>query len=270
MSESGAEDAGSENAAQVPPLTVTVLKVGKADAIILQEDAHVMVIDTGEDDDGQEVTEFLTEQGISRIDVLLITHYDKDHVGGADTLLEFVRPDRILLPDYDGSGTEYRDFLAAMDACGVEPERLTGTCSFSLGSCQVQVDAPLSYDTAGRSGEIDNDFSLITTVIHGQNRLLFTGDAEKLRIREWLDQGGAEPCTLLKVPHHGVYEPALADLLDAIHPAYAVICDSNKNPADTRTLEMLENCGADVLETRFGDIRITSDGTSLELRQKGR
>ncbi len=259
---SAGRDSSSE---QVPPLTVRALKVGKADAILLQEGDHVMVIDTGEEDDGAEVVENLTGRAVHRVDVLVITHFDKDHTGGADTLLESMPVDRILVPDYDGKGGQYREFLAAAEAAGITPERVNGQCTFSLGSCEVLVDGPDPSLTAGATGETDNDLSLITTVRHGQNVLLFMGDAESLRIRQWLKEGEVPDCDLLKVPHHGVYENALAELTEAVTPAYALICDSDKNPADSRTLELLKNCGAEVRETRFGDITVTSDGDSLSL-----
>lgn len=69
-------------------LEVTLLKVGKADAIVVQAQAQTMVIDTGEDDDGAELVSFLKSQGCEKVDTLIITHFDKDHVGGADRGVE--------------------------------------------------------------------------------------------------------------------------------------------------------------------------------------
>lgn len=63
------------------PLKVTIFRVGKADAIVLETGEHTMVIDAGEEEDGEEVLAYLEKQHISKIDTLLITHYDQDHVG---------------------------------------------------------------------------------------------------------------------------------------------------------------------------------------------
>ena len=65
---------------KLTPLISTFLKVGKADAIVLESGGRAMVIDTGEEDDGQELVDFLKNRNISLVDVLIITHYDKDHV----------------------------------------------------------------------------------------------------------------------------------------------------------------------------------------------
>lgn len=106
-----------------------------------------------------------------------------------------------------------------------------------------------------------------TTVELGAKRLVFTEDAEKKRIREWLSSGTAQPCDFLKVPHHGVYNKALPELFETLHPAYAVICDSAKNPADDRTLELLKQCGASTYQTKDGDISIVCDGESIAVTQ---
>ncbi len=258
--------AGTAEAA-IEPLTVEILKVGKADAIILQCGGETMVIDAGEEEDGQEVVDHLTAQGIDRVDVLIITHFDKDHVGGADTVAEALEIGRVLIPDYTATSTEYLNFLAALERKGIRAERLTENVTLQLGSAEVLVEPPTEYWVNDGGEEVDNDCSLITTVVHGSMRLVFTGDIEKERILQWLETGNAVDCDFLKVPHHGIYNTALEDLFRALLPEYAAICSSKKNPADTEVVEMLKNLGADVLETQNGDITVISNGTALEIHQ---
>lgn len=253
---------------RMDPMSVNLLKVGKADAIVLQAGDETMVIDTGEEDDGEELVDFLTNQGITQVDVLIITHYDQDHVGGADTLIESMDVKQVYVPAYEGTHTEYVDFLYAMEENGITPTPLTQSVSFSFGDAEVLVEPPASYEIAPNTVENDNNFSLITTVIHGQNRLVFMGDAEKQRIRQWLDSGTAADCDFLKVPHHGVYNTALEDLLNATTPEYAAICSSNKNPAEPETLELLKEHGVETFQTKDGNITVISDGSKLELHQK--
>ncbi len=252
------------------PLTVTILKVGKADAIILQCQSSTMVIDTGEEDDGVEVTEFLTKRNITYVDTLIITHFDKDHVGGADTLVETVDIGTVLLPAYEGSDVEYNDFMTALDAKHITPKRLTEAFEFGFGNAQVLVEPPSSYEIPDGAVDFDNNLSMITTVTHGDNRLLFMADAEKQLIRDWLENGNVQQCDFIKMPHHGIYNTALEDLLDAVQPKYAAICSSDKNPAETATLELLSGRGVDALETRQGKITVISDGGNFELHQKVR
>lgn len=260
-----APDAG---AADPEVLQIRVLKVGKADAIVCMCGEKTMVIDCGEEEDGQEVLDYLEGRGISRVDVLLITHYDKDHIGGADTVVEGIPVSRVLLPDYTGTGTEYGDFMEALEKAGIRPERIREDQVLSLGGADVLVEPPASYALPDGNAEYDNNFSLVTTFRYGDRRLVFAGDMEKKRIREWLESRERETCDVLKVPHHGVYNTALEDLFKTLRPAYALICDSQKNPADDRTLELLKKYGAACLQTRNGDIDILCSEKGIEIRQK--
>ncbi len=183
-------------------------------------------------------------------------------------MLEQIDVQQIYVPDYIGTHVEYSDFVSAMEGKGITPTALREPVQFTLGDAQVLVEPPTSYEIDPNTVENDNNFSLITTVVHGENRLLFMGDAEKQRIREWLGNASAIDCDFLKVPHHGVYNTALPELLDAVTPEYSVICSSQKHPAEFKTLELLKEHGCDVLETKDGNITVISNGNQLELSQK--
>ena len=255
-------------------IKATMLKVGKADAIIVESPFMTMVIDAGEEDDGPELVAYLKNRSIEKVDVLIVTHFDKDHVGGADTLVESVPVDRVIMPDYESQSTEYLDFLAALEAKGIVPERLRESVTFPFGDGEVLVEPPLTYDLVKAAThdsllEIDNDLSLITTITHGDNRLVFTGDAEKIRLREWLATESAVPCDFLKIPHHGVFNTEMENLAVKMQPKYTAICDSAKNPADASTVEVFKKYNANVLETKDGDIIVISNGIQVEVSQAG-
>ena len=257
----------NDNKAAQATLEVRFLKVGKADAIVLMCQDETMIIDCGEEDDGKEVLAYLKSRGIRKVDVLMITHFDKDHVGGADTLVEGIQVDRVLLPAYTGSGTEYTDFMEALGKAGINPENVTENLNLTLGSASILVEPPASYGIPANVEEYDNDFSLITTIEFDGKRLIFTGDSEKKRIREWLENGAAAECDVLKIPHHGVYNKALADLLSATKPSHTVICDSKKNPADEKTLGLIKSIGADCMQTQYGDVTILCSRDGIEIHQ---
>ena len=99
----------------------------------------VMVIDCGEKEDGEEVLDYLAQKGAGKVDILLITHCDKDHVGGADTVVEGIPVDRILMPDYEGTGKQYREFVDALDNIGKEPERVAEVLNLQLGDATVRL-----------------------------------------------------------------------------------------------------------------------------------
>ena len=261
-------DPGGETGA--PPassLIVTILKIGKADAIILQNGDKAMVIDTGETEDGAEVVEFLQNAGITSLESMIITHYDKDHVGGACAVLDAFNVKRILIPDYEGTNQEYKSFTEKLKTYPVKAERLNEEVSFSFGDASVRVQPPASYEMPDPTKEYDNNFSLLTWVEHGENRLFFTGDIEKGRIKQWLASETDTKCDFLKFPHHGVYNKALPAFLEAVQPEYTVICSSSKNPAEDKTLQLLESMGIETFETRNGNVTVISDGKDITISQ---
>ena len=250
-------------------LKVTVLKVGKADAIVLQSAGKAMVIDTGEADDSEKIVKFLKEAGITDIDAMIITHFDKDHVGSAGAIAEQCNVGKVLVPDYQGSGEEYESFMNAMKAAMIELEPVKDPLEFSFGETTVKIEPPLDYDVdliADAVEDFDNTMSLMTTVTCGEKKFLFAGDADRRRIKEWLSNTEVGHVDFLKVPHHGLFNAELEHLLEVTTPDYAAITCSKKNPADETTLEMLVKHGVNVFQTRDGVITAVTDGTKIDIR----
>lgn len=259
----------TENANLLPPqvtneFTVSFLKVGKADAIILQTANHSAVIDCGEEDDSEEILQFLSDNSISCIDYLFITHFDKDHVGGVANVLNGMKTEKIITPLYEGSNDEYNNYIKAAQANNIVPIKLADNMSFILDDVLFEVYPPqkTSYK------EDDNDFSLAISVTHGDNTFLFTGDAEEERLSEIIKQTNRE-YSFLKVPHHGRYNNDTENFIKQINPSYSVITCSKKNMADEETINALENNGSAVYLTMNGDIKTVSDGQTINVTQKG-
>ncbi len=243
---------------------ITFLKAGQADAIVLQTEEHTAVIDCGEKDDGDKLVELLAEKGTEKIDYLFITHFDKDHVGGAAKLIENVAVDNIITPNYEGSVKEYDKFIAAADEKGLDITRLTENMQITLDDVSLSIYPPLKseYD------ESDNDYSLAITAQHGGNSFLFAGDAESERLKEIVTQLGKNTYTLLKVPHHGRYNDFTDAFISAARPVYAVITCSEKNPAEEKVIKALEGVGSQIFYTADGNIEVISDGVSVSVDTK--
>ena len=233
----GEQEAQKES---LEPLTLLLPKIGRADNMVLMCGGSTMVIDCAKEENGEEILEYLAQKGVEQIDILIITHFDDDHMGGAGTVVEGIPVKRILVPAYEGSGKRYNRLMEAAKSIGIGPERLSADIEFRLGDALVTVEPPASYEIPDSGEDYDNNFSLITTVVLGENRLVFTGDIEEERISQWLESGKVKKCDVLKIPHHGLYNEPLEELVGVMQPSYAVICDSEKSPAGERTVSMLE------------------------------
>lgn len=248
-------------------LKADILKVGKADASVFRCGDFCLVIDCGEADDGRDLVAFLQDAGVQRIDALIVTHFDKDHVGGAPAVLEQMEVDRVLIPNYEGTGNAYRNFIDALSEYELSAERLTEVTTLTLGDMTVRIE-PSDFEAPETADEeYDNDRSLITTIIHGEVRLLFTGDIEAARTESWLALGDVQHCQLIKMPHHGRYNEQTEPLLEAVSADAAVICCSEKNPADDKTLAVLEEHSIPVWQTRYGNVHVESNGRTLTVTQ---
>ena len=257
---------GTENVKQAHEVTgefkFSVLKAGQADAIIMQTENHCVIIDCGEKNDGDDSATYLADNGIENVDYLFITHFDKDHVGGVPKVLDGVSVEEIITPAYEGTNSEYAKYISAAKEHNITPTLLSEEMSVTLDDVLFEVYPPQKTTYA----EGDNDFSLAVSVTHGGNRFLFAGDAEKERLSEIMNQVDGE-FDFLKVPHHGRYNKNTDAFFKAVKPAYAAITDSEKNPADDKTVAVLESIGSGVYYTHNGDVNVASDGEKIIVNQ---
>ena len=255
-------------------LTITALPVGKADALILKTDDWAAMIDTGEERDGSYIRETLEAADIDHLNLLLVTHFDKDHVGSAAELLETVGADQVLMPDYEGTRPEYAAFLSALEAHPeTEVQRITGTETLEIpaGSVNTSLTIYAADDPAeirDTDGEYDNDMSLVAKVTCGEKQFLFTGDIEKTRIRQMLESQVDWKADWIKMPHHGRYQKKVEKLLEAVNPFYAVICDGGDQLAEEETLDALKKRQIKAGETADGTVVTITDGKNIKVRQE--
>lgn len=236
---------------------VIIPRIGKADAILILSAEGTVLIDAGEEEDAAEILGLLAKRRIPRIDVMIITHFDKDHVGGADGMLRGIEVGAVYDAAYESDKKEYAPYVQALEEAGVPRHRVTEAASVTVGSVRMTI-LPTALDT-----DDDNERSLVISMTDGRSTFLFAADATGARIEELLD-AGIGPHDVLKMPHHGRYTDSLAQLVDAARPAVAVITDSSKNPADQETLAMLAARGVKTLTTKDGDIIITSGEKGVE------
>ncbi len=242
--------------------SVSIPKIGKADAIVLKTENHTAIIDCGERDDGAEIIEHLKKSETEKIDYMFITHFDKDHVGGAPDIFSSFPVGEIITPDYEGNVDEYDTYISAIKTKNLTATALTKDLTITLDDVTLTVYPPLKNSYA----EGDNDFSLVISATHGDNSFLFAGDAEKDRLAELSSQFDLEH-TFLKMPHHGNYNKGTNAFVQSVKPKYTVITCSDKNPPKDETLSVLKGVGSEIYETRNGDITVVSNGKTIKILQ---
>ena len=242
-------------------LRVDFIDVGKGDCILIRSKNHAVLIDTGYKDTADDVFDFLDASDVSGIDELILTHYDKDHIGGAKQLLSQYPVKKLYIPDYEKDSKKYKKLLKAVDKNNVPVECVSEEITFSADHVRYTVmPSGVAYND---KTENDNDMSLLVTVVHGNDSCLFTGDIEEAGIRSLLQKNG-RTYDLLKIPHHGRMEKNTKALLESVKPKYAVITDDEDNRADSKLCRLLQNAGIDYYRTsENGTVTITGNGSGM-------
>ena len=244
------------DAGEAKKLEIYAFSVGKADALLLRTSDAAIMIDTGENGDGEKLVAKLHELGIDKLDLLILTHFDKDHIGGADTIIHNIPIDRIILPSYDKESKQYTQLLAAMAQTNAEVTYLSQDESIDYGDLELTIwVSHVPYD-----GKSDNEQSLIAKALYQRKSYLFMGDAEGKELEKLVFGTRNLTCDVLKLPHHGVYDENTFALMTAAMPSYVIICDSAKNPAESETLQAMELYDPVVLQTKDGNIHLTVSG----------
>ncbi len=244
---------------------ITAFSIGKADSLLISSGDVNILIDTGEEDDAEYICSAIREKDINKLNIVMITHFDKDHVGGISKILQEFDADQVIYPDYANTKDGYLAFRRAISDRGNDG-KITAITEYSLGDLKLVVypeDDPNAL--RAKSNDFDNDMSLVCMLYYRDYRFLFAGDIEKDRIDEILDAGIDIECDWVKMPHHGRYNKKIKKLLDACTPSYAIVTDSDDLVADTDTLVELQKRKAKIFSTRNGGVVTVADENGISV-----
>ena len=246
-------------------LTVVFPKLGAADCAILMTGDNTVVIDTGEAEDAAAILEILSDYHRDTVDLLLISHYDKDHVGGAAELIDALTVHRVIGSSYPKESVEYTAYQAALSQAGLTEEILTSPETVTLSEDFTLTICPPEQGTYGE--DESNNASVAVAAEYGDTRMLFTGDAMEERTGEILSEFSGS-FDLIKLPHHGREKDTAALLSDAFGTEdTAYIVTSSKQEPEHKKLQ--KAVSGTLYRTRDGDITAFSNGTTVKITQSG-
>jgi competence protein ComEC len=196
---------------------ITTLDVGQGLAVVVRTRRHTLLYDAGPaygpeaDSGGRVILPFLSAQGIVRLDAVMLTHADRDHVGGALSVLQATETDRIV--------SSLADAHPAL-VLGTAREPCLRGQRWSWDAVEFRVLHP-----AGR-GARANNLSCVLEIRSGGRAMLLTGDiersAEAMLVAAAARVGGLRADVLL-VPHHGSRTSSSAEFIAAVAPRWAIV-----------------------------------------------
>ena len=270
-------------------LRVDFLDVGQGDsALVTMPDGSTLLVDgggrpdlrrRGEDEDADEfepdargigesvVSEYLWHRGLARVDYVLATHADADHIDGLNAVLRAFKVEGALVARAPSDDAEFLRFADTAREAGA-PVYLVGRgdrLRFGAVTLEVLWPPPAEGDADAPSA---NDDSIVLRLRLGRRTLLLTGDAEGAAEYALVSAGDGLACDVLKVGHHGSRTSSTQAFVNATHPALAVVSVGQVSPYGHPHAEVIarwRDAGALVLTTgERGTITVTTDGEDLK------
>lgn len=243
------------------PLKILLFNSGKSDSILITYKDKVILIDTALESYSNEIINYLNNKKIKKIDYLIITHFDKDHVGGASKIIDNFDIKNVYQSNYIKTSEYYDNYINSLNKKGIKPITIENNYTFKLDDLNLTIyGTNIVYDS-----DTSNNSSLVTLLKYKSNSFLFTGDIENDRIKDFVNEN-INNIDVLKMPHHGRYNKQLKKLIDKTKPKYVVITTSNEEKEEDKTVELLNQKNIKYYSTRKGKVLVLSDGKNITVK----
>lgn len=252
-----------ETAAAAKPqlMEVHFIDVGQGDCTLVKCGGFSMLIDAGDDSKGTAIQNYLQKQGIEKLDYLILTHPDADHIGGAPVVITKFDIDTVFISNYEKDNKTYLKLIQALDDRQVSYSTPEVGDTYTLGSAEFTILAP------NGTYEDPNNASIALLLQNGNNSFLFTGDAEEKAEKDIQEYNENIQADVYQVGHHGAKTSSGEAFLEEVQPEFAVISCAEGNSyghPHAQTLNTLRSMGVKVFRTdEQGSIVAESDGTEI-------
>jgi competence protein ComEC len=246
-------------------LRVTFLDVGQGDAVLLETPSARVLVDQGPPE--ANVAGQLAGMGIRALSAVVLTHPQRDHVGGAADVIRQLRVGVVLDPGLAATGPEHDEAIAAAAARGVPVRTVRTGSELKASGLRLRVLWP---PDPGLPSEDPNLNAVVLEASYGEIDVFLPADAES----EVTSRLHLDVFEVLKVAHHGSEDPGLEEELRELRPRIAVISAGRNNdyghPRPETLAALATVSGLAVYRTDVhGRVVVESDGRGLRVRTEG-
>ena len=235
---------------------VYFIDVGQADAIYIKDGNSNMMIDAGNNADGQLLVKYLQSLGVQEFKYVVGTHAHEDHIGGMDDIINNFKINNFYMPYAISTSKTFEDVLDALDSKKVTFQTPKIGDKFMLENANFEV-LSIGTDTSDL-----NDTSLVLKMTYNTTCVLFMGDASSNVEKNLLDKD--INCQVLKVGHHGSRYSSSDEFIKKVSPTYGIIMVGKDNKYGHPTKKTL-----DILEKYQVNIHRTDEEGTILMHLKG-
>lgn len=218
-------------------LQIHIIDVGQAESILIVQDGFTMLVDSGGNFTGDDVVKYIKSLGIDKIDIFLITHFHRDHAGGAHKIISSLDVKKIVCHKFsDLSTMQERFWYIDMSISRSIRETFGSMSIFMESACEnnklknYDVGDAKVYTLSQNNDAVNvNNKSIVFKLVYGYFSMLFMADAESEVEKELLEEDADLSADVLKIGHHGSKTSTTDEFLDKVNPKYAVVSCGNGN-----------------------------------------
>lgn len=244
-------------------LEIYYLDVGNADSILIRYHNNNVLIDAGNNEDGEKLVNYFKSLGVENFKYVIGTHSHEDHIGGMDNIINSFNIEHFYMPSTITTTKTFEDVIDSLTKKNIKFETPKIDYKFNIEDIEFKV----LY--IGDNKEDLNKTSIILKMTHKETSYLFTGDATSETEKEILNKDIKS--TVLKVAHHGSQYSSTAKFLNEVKPKYAIIEVGKNNDyghPKKVVLQKLEKIGAEIYRTdQDGTIHLISDGKNIKIEK---
>lgn len=223
-------------------LKIYYFDVGQADSILIQNNGQNMLIDAGNNEDGETLVNNLKTLGVENIDYLIGTHPHEDHIGGMDNIIDNFEIGKIFMPNVTTNTKTFEDVIDAVAEKNLQIDTPKQNDEFQVGDAKCQV----LY--VGEDKDNLNLSSIVIKMEYDNLSYLFTGDTET-EVENKVDFG---KINILKVAHHGSDTSSSEKFVKETAPEIAIISVGKGNSyghPNNEILKRYEEIGSKIYRT---------------------